>query len=80
MGKNWFQQALHTPSQLEQAVGPEVLDTLSKQTGLSREEAPSLNVARAPMRQSRQQHKAWGVQPSCLATPSIADMISDVAV
>ena len=27
-----------TPSQLEQAVGPEVLDTLSKQTGLSREE------------------------------------------
>ena len=27
-----------TPSQLEQAIGPEVLDTLSKQTGLSREE------------------------------------------
>jgi uncharacterized protein YidB (DUF937 family) len=27
-----------TPSQLEQAVGPEVLDTLSKQTGLSRSE------------------------------------------
>jgi uncharacterized protein YidB (DUF937 family) len=26
------------PSQLEQAIGPEVLDTLSKQTGLSREE------------------------------------------
>ena len=25
-----------TPSQLEQAIGPEVLDTLSKQTGLSR--------------------------------------------
>jgi len=30
-----------TPSQLEQAVGPEVLDTLSKQTGLSREELVS---------------------------------------
>jgi len=27
-----------TPPQLEQAVGPEVLETLSKQTGLSREE------------------------------------------
>jgi uncharacterized protein YidB (DUF937 family) len=27
-----------TPSQLEQAVGPEVLDTLSKQTGLSHDE------------------------------------------
>jgi len=27
-----------TPSQLEQAIGPEVLDTLSKQTGLSRDE------------------------------------------
>lgn len=27
-----------TPPQLEQAIGPEVLDTLSKQTGLSREE------------------------------------------
>jgi uncharacterized protein YidB (DUF937 family) len=27
-----------TPAQLEQAVGPEVLDTLSKQTGLSRDE------------------------------------------
>jgi uncharacterized protein YidB (DUF937 family) len=27
-----------SPSQLEQAIGPEVLDTLSKQTGLSREE------------------------------------------
>jgi uncharacterized protein YidB (DUF937 family) len=27
-----------TPSQLEQAVGPEVLDTLSRQTGLSRQE------------------------------------------
>ena len=27
-----------TPQQLEQAIGPEVLDTLSKQTGLSREE------------------------------------------
>ena len=27
-----------TPTQLEQAVGPEVLETLSKQTGLSREE------------------------------------------
>ena len=26
------------PSQLEQAIGPDVLDTLSKQTGLSREE------------------------------------------
>ena len=26
------------PDQLEQAIGPEVLDTLSKQTGLSREE------------------------------------------
>ena len=26
------------PSQLEQAIGPEVLETLSKQTGLSREE------------------------------------------
>ena len=27
-----------TPSQLEQVIGPEVLDTLSKQTGLSRDE------------------------------------------
>ena len=27
-----------TPSQLEQAIGPDVLDTLTKQTGLSREE------------------------------------------
>ena len=27
-----------TPTQLEQAIGPEVLETLSKQTGLSREE------------------------------------------
>ena len=27
-----------TPSQLEQAIGPEVLDTLSKHTGLTREE------------------------------------------
>ena len=27
-----------TPSQLEQAIGPELLDTLSKQTGLSRSE------------------------------------------
>ena len=27
-----------TPSQLERAIGPEVLDTLSKQTGLSRDE------------------------------------------
>lgn len=27
-----------TPPQLEQAIGPEVLETLSKQTGLSREE------------------------------------------
>ena len=27
-----------TPSQIEQAIGPEVLDTLSKQTGLSRSE------------------------------------------
>jgi len=27
-----------TPAQLEQAVGPQVLDTLSKQTGLSRDE------------------------------------------
>jgi uncharacterized protein YidB (DUF937 family) len=27
-----------TPRQLEQAIGPEVLDTLSKQTGLAREE------------------------------------------
>jgi len=26
------------PSQLEQAIGPDVLETLSKQTGLSREE------------------------------------------
>jgi uncharacterized protein YidB (DUF937 family) len=30
-----------TPAQLAQAVGPEVLDTLSKQTGLSREELVS---------------------------------------
>lgn len=30
-----------TPSQLERAVGPEVLDTLTKQTGLSREELVS---------------------------------------
>jgi uncharacterized protein YidB (DUF937 family) len=27
-----------TPAQLQQAIGPEVLDTLSKQTGLSRDE------------------------------------------
>ena len=27
-----------TPAQLEQAIGPDVLDTLTKQTGLSREE------------------------------------------
>ena len=27
-----------TPTQLEQAIGPEVLDTLSRQTGLSRDE------------------------------------------
>jgi uncharacterized protein YidB (DUF937 family) len=27
-----------TPAQLEQAIGPEVLDTLSKQTGLSRDD------------------------------------------
>ena len=27
-----------TPAQLEQAIGPEVLDTLSKQTGLARDE------------------------------------------
>jgi uncharacterized protein YidB (DUF937 family) len=27
-----------TPAQLEQAIGPEVLDTLSRQTGLSRDE------------------------------------------
>ena len=27
-----------TPAQLEQAIGPEVLDTLSKHTGLTREE------------------------------------------
>jgi uncharacterized protein YidB (DUF937 family) len=27
-----------TPSQLEQAIGPDVLDTLTKQTGLAREE------------------------------------------
>jgi uncharacterized protein YidB (DUF937 family) len=27
-----------TPSQLEQALGPEILDTLSKQTGLTRDE------------------------------------------
>ena len=27
-----------TPPQLEQAIGPEVLDTLSKHTGLTREE------------------------------------------
>ena len=27
-----------TPSQLEQAIGPDVMETLSKQTGLSREE------------------------------------------
>ena len=26
------------PSQIEQAIGPDVLETLSKQTGLSREE------------------------------------------
>ena len=30
-----------TPSQLEQAIGPEVLDTLSKHTGLTREELVS---------------------------------------
>jgi uncharacterized protein YidB (DUF937 family) len=27
-----------TPAQLEQAIGPDVLDTLSQQTGLSRDE------------------------------------------
>ena len=30
-----------TPNQLEQAIGPEVLDTLSRQTGLSRDELVS---------------------------------------
>jgi uncharacterized protein YidB (DUF937 family) len=30
-----------TPAELEQAIGPEVLDTLSSQTGLSREEVVS---------------------------------------
>ena len=30
-----------TPAQLEQALGPEVLDDLSKQTGLSRDELVS---------------------------------------
>ena len=31
-------KSLSPPSQLEEAIGPEVLNTLSKQTGLSREE------------------------------------------
>jgi len=38
---SWVRQGPNkeiAPSQLEQAIGPEVLDTLSKQTGLSREE------------------------------------------
>jgi uncharacterized protein YidB (DUF937 family) len=30
-----------TPAQLEQAIGPEVLETLSKQTGCSREDSVS---------------------------------------
>jgi len=38
---SWIRQGPNkeiAPPQLEQAIGPEVLDTLSKQTGLSREE------------------------------------------
>ena len=38
-----------TPAQLEQAIGPEVLDTLSKQTGLSRDELHS-RLSRASRR------------------------------
>ena len=40
-----------TPAQLEQAIGPEVLDTLSKQTGLAREELLS-RLCREPLMQS----------------------------
>ena len=39
--KSWINTGANkpcTPAQLEQAIGPEVLDTLSKQTGLSRDE------------------------------------------
>ena len=39
--ESWVKTALTSsaqPAQLEQAIGPEVLETLSKQTGLSREE------------------------------------------
>jgi uncharacterized protein YidB (DUF937 family) len=38
---SWVRQGPNkpvTPAQLEQAIGPEVLETLSKQTGLSRQE------------------------------------------
>ena len=46
-----------TPSQLEQAIGPEVLDTLSKQTGLFAERAARKTVPRAS-RRCRQIHSA----------------------
>ena len=38
VGRNRPEQAESPPSQLEQAIGPDVLDTLSQQTGLSRQE------------------------------------------
>ena len=38
-----------TPAQLEQAIGPEVLDTLSKQTGLAREDCSRGSAANSLM-------------------------------
>ena len=37
-----------TPAQLEQAIGPEVLDTLAKQTGLSRQELGARHCRELP--------------------------------
>src|SRR3954451_13725219 len=39
-----------TPAQLERAIGPEVLETLSKQTGLSRDELHNAALPRTPRR------------------------------
>src|SRR5690348_11144851 len=47
-----------TPPQLEQAIGPEVLETMSKQTGLSRERAAREVVPRTPRRSINTRHKA----------------------
>jgi uncharacterized protein YidB (DUF937 family) len=41
-----------TPAQLEQAIGPEVLDTLSKQTGLAREDSCFRDCAANSLTQS----------------------------